>query len=124
MDGRMSTRACCAAGSRVASSWCGPRSRSKNEVHAVLMRRLIGRCPFSDLFGKAGREWLRDLELPVEECETVEASMRHIEFLDAEIAEVERLIAKQTLLSAGRQALVDGAGRERDLRGDVPGRDR
>jgi transposase len=72
---------------------------SKNEVHAVLMRRLVGRCPFSDLFGKAGREWLRGLELPVEECETIAACMRHIEFLDAEIAEVERVVARQALLS-------------------------
>jgi transposase len=86
------------------------RSRSKNEVHAVLMRRLVGRCPFSDLFGKAGREWLRGLELPVEECETIEASMRHIEFLDAEIAEVERLIAKQVLLSPDARHLLTVPG--------------
>ena len=73
----------------------------------MLMRRLVGRRPFSDLFGKAGREWLETLELPVEECETVEAAMRQIEFLDAEIAEVERLIAKQTLRSPRRAAPVD-----------------
>jgi hypothetical protein len=48
------------------------------------MRRLKGRCPYSDMFGKAGRQWLRSLELPVEECETVESTMRQIEFLDAE----------------------------------------
>ena len=86
------------------------RSRSKNEVHAVLMRRLVGRCPFSDLFGKAGREWLRDLELPVEECETIEAAMRHIEFLDAEIAEVERLVAKQALNSPDARHLLTVPG--------------
>jgi hypothetical protein len=51
------------------------------------------------MFGKSGREWLRCLELPVEECETVEAAIRQIEFLDAEIAEVDRLIAQQTLRS-------------------------
>jgi transposase len=47
------------------------RSRSKNEVHAVLMRRLVGRAPVSDLFGVKGRQWLRQLELAVEEAETV-----------------------------------------------------
>lgn len=88
------------------------------------MRRLKGRCPHSDMFGKAGRQWLRSLELPVEECETVESTMRQIEFLDAEIAEVDRLIADQTLRSGGRAAPADGAGRERGVRGDVPGRDR
>ena len=86
------------------------RSRCKNEVHAVLMRRLKGRCPFSDMFGKAGRQWLRGLELPVEECETIEAAMRQIEFLDAEIGEVERLIAKQTLLSGDARHLMTVPG--------------
>jgi hypothetical protein len=46
------------------------------------------------------------LRCPVEECETIEACMRHIECLDAEIAEVERLIAQQALLSP----LVDVGG--------------
>ena len=82
------------------------RTRSKNEVHAVLMRRLVGRCPHSDMFGKAGRNWLRTLELPAEECETVEAAMRHIEFLDAEITEVERLIARDMLWSSDTRTLM------------------
>jgi transposase len=86
------------------------RSRCKNEVHAVLMRRLVGRCPFSDMFGKAGRQWLRGLELPVEECETIEASMRQIEFLDTEIAEVDRLIAQQTLRSGDARHLMTVPG--------------
>ena len=86
------------------------RSRSKNEVHAVLMRRLVGRCPHSDMFGKAGRNWLRTLELPVEECETVEAAMRQIEFLDTEVAEVERLIARDILWSADTRILLSVPG--------------
>jgi transposase len=86
------------------------RSRAKNEVHAVLMRRLVGRCPFADLFGVKGRRWLRQLELPVEECETVEGCMRQIEFLDAEIEEVERLIAKQTLRSPEARHLLTVPG--------------
>ena len=36
----------------------------KNEVHAVLARCLIGRPPVSDLFGKQGRVWLAEQELP------------------------------------------------------------
>jgi transposase len=50
------------------------RSRAKNEIHAVLVRRLVGKPPMSDLFGVKGRKWLRALELPVEECETVEGA--------------------------------------------------
>ncbi len=73
------------------------RSRSKNEIHAVLQRRLKTKPPCSDLFGVKGREWLTGLELPLEERESVDAGIRHIEFLDAEIAAVERLIAQQAL---------------------------
>ena len=73
------------------------RSRSKNEIHAVLQRRLQGKPPCSDLFGVKGRRWLAGLELPLEERESVDAGIRHIEFLDSEIAAVERLIAQQAL---------------------------
>ena len=34
------------------------RARAKNEIHAVLMRRLQGRPPMSDVFGVKGRKWL------------------------------------------------------------------
>jgi transposase len=73
------------------------RTRAKNEIHAVLQRRLQGKPPCSDLFGVKGRQWLAGLELPLEERESVDAAMRHVEFLDAEIAAAERLIAQQAL---------------------------
>jgi transposase len=73
------------------------RTRAKNEIHAVLQRRLQGKPPCSDLFGVKGRRWLAGLELPLEERESVDAGIRHVEFLDWEIAAVERLIAQQAL---------------------------
>jgi transposase len=73
------------------------RTRSKNEIHAVLQRRLQGKPPCSDLFGVKGRQWLATLELPLEERESVDAGIRHVDFLDAEIAAVDRLIAQQAL---------------------------
>ena len=73
------------------------RSRAKNEIHAVLQRRLQGKPPCSDLFGVKGRQWLAGLGLPPEERESVDAGIRHIEFLDSEVAAVERLIAQQAL---------------------------
>ena len=75
------------------------RTRVKNEVHATLMRRLKGKPPCSDLFGVKGRKWLRAAErdLPPEEAETIQAALRHIAFLDREIEQVERLVAKQML---------------------------
>jgi hypothetical protein len=86
------------------------RSRVKNEIHAVLMRCLVGRAPFADLFGVKGRRWLAELELPVEERETVDAGMRQIEFLDTEIAQVERLIARDALSSPQIKRLMTVPG--------------
>jgi transposase len=86
------------------------RSRAKNEIHAVLVRRLVGRPPVSDLFGVKGRRWLAELELPVEEAETIAACLRHVEFLDSEIAAVERQIAKQTLESPEIRRLMTVPG--------------
>jgi transposase len=69
------------------------RTRAKREVHAVLMRTLNGRPPMSDALGRGGRVWLAELELPADERETVDECLRQIDFLDAEIAILERAIA-------------------------------
>jgi Transposase len=75
------------------------RSRAKNQIHATLMRCLVGRAPFREPFGPKGRRWLTALALPEEERESVDSALRQIEFLDAEIAAVERLIAREALKS-------------------------
>jgi transposase len=86
------------------------RTRAKNEIHSVLIRRLKGRPPVSDLFGVKGRRWLRGLKLPVEERETVDGAMRHVEFLDSELAEVERVIASDALNSPDVRRLMTVPG--------------
>ena len=73
------------------------RTRAKNEISAVLQRRLVQRPPFADLFGVTGRRWLAEVGLPVEERESVDAGLRQIAFLDSEIKAVEKLIAQQAL---------------------------
>src|SRR3954467_8211983 len=73
------------------------RTRAKNEVHAILMRRLKGPPDVSDLFGKKGRAWLAELELPIEERETLDSGLRQIDFLDSEVVLVERVIAHDAL---------------------------
>ena len=100
------------------------RSRAKNEIHAVLMRRLQGRPPVSDLFGVKGRRWLRELELPVEEAETLaeRAAPRRVPRLrDRRGRAADR--ARGAGLAA-RAPVDDRARRERDLRRDVSGRGR
>jgi transposase len=86
------------------------RTRVKNEVHAVLMRRLKGKPPCSDLFGVKGRGWLRSLSLPPEEAETVQAALRQIGFLDREIEQVERMVAKQMLTRPQAKRLMTVPG--------------
>jgi transposase len=86
------------------------RSRSKNQIHASLMRCLVGRAPFSDLFGAKGRRWLSALELPEEERESVDSALRQIEFLDSEIEAVERLISAAALESAEVRRLMTVPG--------------
>ena len=73
------------------------RTRAKNEIHAILIRRLKGRPDVSDLFGKKGRAWLAELELPIEERETLDSGLRQIDFLDGEVALVDRAIAHDAL---------------------------
>jgi transposase len=73
------------------------RSRLKNEVSAVLMRNLIARPPVTDLFGRRGRGWLDQLELPEDERDTIDACLRQLDFLAGELATIDRRIAEQAL---------------------------
>jgi transposase len=86
------------------------RTRAKNEIHAVLMRRLAGRPPVSDVFGVRGRRWLAELELPEDERETIAGCLRHIDFLNGEIGELEKAIAREALASAQVRRLMTVPG--------------
>jgi len=81
-------------------------TRTKNEIHAVLLRNLKGRPPVSDVFGKTGLAWLRALELGIDERETVDAGLRQLEFVRTELARVDRAIAEQALSSAEIRRLM------------------
>jgi transposase len=82
------------------------RTREKNQVHAILIRNLKGRSPAADLFGVAGRRWLAAQQLPVDEREMVEACLRGIDFLDAEVAAIDRALAELVLGSAQLRRLL------------------
>ena len=88
------------------------RTRAKNEVHAVLMRTLQGKPPCSDMFGVKGRRWLEHLQQQpaVEQAETLGSALRQIEFLEAEIGQVERAVAKQMLGSPEAKRLLTVPG--------------
>jgi transposase len=86
------------------------RTRAENEVHGALVRRLIPKPRVADLFGQAGRRWLEGLELPEEERETVDGALRQVDFLEQEIAAVERVIASQALDSPEARRLMTVPG--------------
>ena len=71
------------------------RTRLKNQVQSILHRNLVPRCPAADLFGRKGRAWLSEQELPADECRAVEALLRQLDFhgeelrlIDAELGRV------------------------------------
>ena len=73
------------------------RTRAKNEIHAVLIRRLKGRPPVTDLFGVTGRAWLSDQQLPADERETIDGCLRQVDFLASEIAVLDTSIARTAI---------------------------
>lgn len=82
------------------------RTREKNQVHAILIRNLKGRSPAADLFGAAGRRWLAAQQLPADEREMVEACLRGIDFLDGEVAAIDRALAELVLASPELRRLL------------------
>lgn len=82
------------------------RTRAKNEVHAAIMRCLLGRPHHSDLFGKAGRAWLAAQALPAAERETVEGCLRPVDFLANEIEQIDAKLAEHALASPEARRLM------------------
>lgn len=85
------------------------RTQVKNKVHSILHKHgLIHE--FSDLFGKAGRKWMRALDL----SETFRAALLSyltlIEQLTAEIASCERVIAERAAASPSAQIITSIKG--------------
>ena len=55
------------------------RTRSKNEIMAVLHRNLKARPPMTDPFGVAGRVWLSGQVVALDERDTIDAALRQID---------------------------------------------
>jgi transposase len=84
------------------------RTREKNQVHAALQRNLIERPPMSDLFGVKGRAWLsvRVERLPLDERLSVQACLRQIDFVEGELAALDKIIAADALSDADALRLM------------------
>jgi transposase len=65
------------------------RTRLKNQVHAILHRNLVPRCPAADLFGIKGRAWLAAQQLPPDERAAADALLRQLDFHAQELALID-----------------------------------
>jgi transposase len=74
------------------------RTRIKNQVHAILARNLVSTPPVSDLFGRTGRHWLSQQQLPADERATVQALLRQLDFHGCELALVDKELAVEALV--------------------------
>ncbi|MDP9265139.1 MAG: IS110 family transposase [Chloroflexota bacterium] len=72
------------------------RTQARNHVHAVL-NRCLADAPISDLFGRSGRVWLKELALPQDERAQVEATLRVHQAIEEEIALLDRRLAQVAL---------------------------
>ena len=66
------------------------RTRLKNQVHAILHRNLVPRCPAADLFGIKGRTWLAQQDLPPDEQAAACALLRQLDFHAQELTLIDR----------------------------------
>jgi transposase len=86
------------------------RSRAKNEIAAALRRNLLDRPGVYDVAGERGRRFLEGVELPDDERQTVEGCLRQIDFLDGEIAAVNRALAEAAVGSGEMRRLMSVPG--------------
>ena len=73
------------------------RTRLKNQVHAILHRNLVPRCPAADLFGVKGRAWLAAQDLPPDEQAALTALMRQLDFHARELALIDADLGQAAL---------------------------
>ena len=101
------------------------RTQVKNRIHAILLRNLLT-VEVTDLFGNAGRAFLAKVELPAPERLLLEADLRSLDFLEAEVTAAEQALAKlvyedeqiRRLLTIPGIALTSAAGLKAAI-GDV-----
>jgi transposase len=82
------------------------RTRLKNQVQAILHRNLVPRCPAADLFGRKGRAWLAEQELPLDERHAVVALLRQLDFHGHELGLIDAELARIALRCADTKRLM------------------
>jgi transposase len=91
------------------------RTRVKNRIHALLDKYEVKRCPSTDVFGKAGTQWLNETVannklLTAVDRLILEAELRHIESLSNLIDEADVSTAKVAKESSDVKLLMSIPG--------------
>jgi len=85
------------------------RAAVKNRVHALLDEHGL-RCEYSDMFGKGGSEWLRELELGSLDRLMLDNHLEHVGSLDAQIGRVDEEIRRRASLDEDVRLLLSLTG--------------
>jgi len=74
------------------------RSKIKNKIHAILIRNGIVH-PYSDVFGKAGRNYLKSLDLEMRDRYAMDSYLKILEFIEVQIKETAERIEEQEIIN-------------------------
>jgi transposase len=85
------------------------RTMVKNKIHAIVDRRGL-KHGFSDLFGKAGTQWLKSLKLPSLDGLMLENHLTHLESLNLQISRVDEEITVKASLDCDVKLLLSLTG--------------
>lgn len=85
------------------------RTALKNRVHALLAKEGLA-SPFTDLFGRQGRQWLGDLSLAKSKRERLEGFLRVLDCLTTEIRQAGAEVQRRVLESEAARLLVTAYG--------------
>ena len=85
------------------------RTMVKNEVHALIDTHGFT-CPYSDMFGKGGIEWLRTLQLPALDRLILDNHLTHLENLNQQTERVDEEVHSEAVEDPDVRLLLSMTG--------------
>jgi len=94
---------------RLHASLIRMKSEMKNKIHSIL-EKYDYKHDFSDLFGKAGREWLRKIEVSTIDRLSIDSYLNAINSFDEQLDNIERKMAEYSFQSEDVRMLMSITG--------------
>jgi transposase len=85
------------------------RTEIKNRIHAILDKHDLP-YEYTNLFGKQGVEWLRNLQLPTPDHQILQSNLQILETISAEIQNADIQIAKDAVTEDQAKLLMSMPG--------------